>query len=109
MDSSEELVDTSSDQTEYNPNRLLDTIIDNLRLRNDAQLCRVLEVAHPMISKIRHGHIPVGAAMLIRMHEATGLSIRDLRYLMGDRRKKFRISAVQSRDGSIQGYAEHVP
>lgn len=30
--------------------------------------------------------------MLIRMHEATGLSLRDLRYLMGDRREKFRIS-----------------
>lgn len=82
-------------QIHYNPSRLLDTIIENLRLKNDAQLCRTLEVAPPVVSKIRHGRIPVGASMLIRMHEATGLSLRDLRYLMGDRRAKFRISDVQ--------------
>ncbi|AMO94019.1 hypothetical protein CFter6_1307 [Collimonas fungivorans] len=30
--------------------------------------------------------------MLIRMHEVSGLSIGELRALMGDRRQKFRIS-----------------
>jgi len=40
---------------------------------------------------------PVGAAMLIRMHEVSDLTIRDLRYLMGDRRQKFRISDAQGK------------
>jgi hypothetical protein len=31
------------------------------------------------------------------MHEVSGLNITDLRYLMGDRRGKFRISDVQGR------------
>lgn len=30
--------------------------------------------------------------MLLRMHEVSDVSIRDLRDLMGDRREKFRIS-----------------
>jgi hypothetical protein len=80
---------------QYNPNRLLDTLIENLHLKNDAALSRALEVAPPVISKIRHHRLPVGASLLIRMHEVSDLSIRDLRYLMGDRRNKFRISDKQ--------------
>jgi hypothetical protein len=63
----------------------------------DAALSRALEVAHPVLSKIRHYRLPVGASMLIRMHEASGLSIRELRDLMGDRRTKYRLSDVQGR------------
>jgi len=73
-----------------NPNALLDHLLKQLRLKNDAQLSRVLEVQPPVISKLRHGRLPVGATMLIRMHEVSDISIRDLRYLMGDRRAKFR-------------------
>jgi len=85
----------SDDLHQYNPNRLLDTLIENLRLKNDAALSRALEVAPPVISKIRHHRLPVGASLLIRMHEVSDLTIRDLRYLMGDRRNKFRISDKQ--------------
>src|SRR5476651_1331843 len=81
----------------YNPNRLLDTLIENLRLKNDAALSRALEVAPPVISKIRHHRLPVGASLLIRMHEVSDLSIRDLRYLMGDRRTKYRLSDKQGK------------
>lgn len=82
---------------DYNPNRLLDTLIQNMGLKNDAALSRLLEVAPPVISKVRHYRLPVGASLLIRMHEVSDLSIRDLRYLMGDRRQKFRISDKQGR------------
>jgi hypothetical protein len=79
-------------QQTYDPNRLLDVLIERLNVKNDAALCRVLSVAPPVISKIRHARLPVGASMLIRMHEETGLSIRELRDLMGDRRNRLRIS-----------------
>jgi hypothetical protein len=64
-------------------------------LKNDAALSRALEVAPPVISKIRHYRLPVGASLLIRMHEVSDMTIRDLRALMGDRRAKFRISDKQ--------------
>ena len=51
-----------------------------------------MEVAPPVISKIRHGRLPVGASLLIRMHEETGMNIGELRDLMGDRRKKYRLA-----------------
>jgi hypothetical protein len=38
--------------SDYDPNRVLDAIIRKLRLKNDAALSRVLEVAPPVISKI---------------------------------------------------------
>lgn len=82
---------------DYNPDRLLDVLLENHRLKNDAALARMLGVAPPVISKIRHRRLPVGASLLIRMHEVSGLNITDLRFLMGDRRNKFRISDVQGR------------
>jgi hypothetical protein len=63
------------------PNRLLDTLIAILDLKNDAALSRALGVHRPMISKIRCQHAAVGPTLLIRMHELSGLSIRDLKNL----------------------------
>jgi plasmid maintenance system antidote protein VapI len=90
---SEELVTQES----YDPNNLLDILIERLHLKNDAALSRALEVAPPVISKIRHRRLPVGASMLIRMHEVSSLSVRELRDLMGDRRTKYRLSDAQGK------------
>lgn len=76
---------------DYDPNRLLDALMERLGVKTDAAMARALEVAPPIISKIRHRKLAVGASLLIRMHEVTDLSIRALRDLMGDRRKKFRM------------------
>ena len=66
----------------YNPNRVLDAVIQKLQLKNDAALSRALEVAPPVISKIRHNTLPIGATILLRMHEISDYSIRELRDLM---------------------------
>ncbi|MGV3654269.1 MAG: hypothetical protein ACO1N5_08620 [Noviherbaspirillum sp.] len=84
----------------YDPNRLLDNLIERLQLKNDAALARSLDVAPPLISKIRHRRLPVGASLLIRMNEVSGLSIQELRKIMGDRRTKVRISEADGRPKS---------
>ena len=81
---------------DYDPNQLLDALIERMNLKNDAALSRMLEVQPPIISKIRHRRLPVGASLLIRMHEVTDMSIKELRDLMGGRREKQRISSVYS-------------
>jgi hypothetical protein len=81
----------------YDPDNLLDVLRANLSLKNDAALARALEVSSPIISKIRHRHLAVGGALLIRIHEVTGLDISDLRFLMGDRRQKYRVSDRQGK------------
>jgi hypothetical protein len=83
----------------YNPDNLLNTLIQKLAIKNDAALARALEVAPPVISKIRHRRLPVGASLLIRMHEVADLSIAELRVLMGDRRSKYRVSGVRIPSG----------
>ena len=84
-------------QPDYDPDRLLDAMLEKLQLKNDAALCRALEVAPPVISKIRHRRLPVGASMLIRMHEVTDMSVAQLREILGDRRQKYRLSDVQGK------------
>lgn len=86
-------------ELQYDPNQLLDSLLEHLRLKNDAALSRALEVAPPVISKIRHRRLPVSASMLIRMHEVTGFTIRDLRFLMGDRRAVFSVAALLHNHG----------
>lgn len=78
----------------FDPNHLLDFLLDRLELKNDAALARLMGTTAPVISKIRHNRLPIGATLLIAMNEETGLSIRELRNVMGDRRQKYRISTV---------------
>ena len=81
--------DNPLENIDYDPDTLLDALLDRMKLKNDAALCRVLSVPPPVISKIRHRQIPIGPVLLLRMHEESGLSIKHLRLLMGDRREKF--------------------
>ncbi|MFC3108080.1 hypothetical protein ACFQAT_18955 [Undibacterium arcticum] len=87
--------DANIHHVDYDPSHLLESLIKKLNLKNDAALSRALEVAPPVISKIRHGKLSVGASILIRMQEVSDLSIKELRELMGDRRGKFRMSDKQ--------------
>ncbi|RJF99034.1 hypothetical protein [Noviherbaspirillum saxi] len=67
----------------YDPNNLLDDLIEKLNLKNDAALSRALEIAPPVISKIRHRRLPIGASLLVRMHDMTGLQLNELRKMAG--------------------------
>lgn len=62
---------------------LLDALIKQLNLKNDSALAKTLKVAPPVLSKLRHGKLPVGAAILCKASEATDLNVRQLRELMG--------------------------
>lgn len=78
----------------YYPDNLLDAIIAKLKLKNDAALSRALKVAPPVISKIRHRTLPVGATILLRMHDVSDFSIRELRALMASPKKRAAPSAA---------------
>ena len=76
--------------TQFNPCNLLDALTKILGLKNDSALARVLDVSPPVLSKIRHRTLPVSGAVLVRMHEVSGLTISDLRFLMNDVGPRFR-------------------
>lgn len=67
----------------YTPETLLDYVSNFMKLRNDAQLARALGVAPPVISKIRSRTHAITHRLLIHIHDATGLSLEDIRNIGG--------------------------
>lgn len=67
----------------YNPVALLDAVIADMSLKNDAALSRATKLAAPVISKIRAGKIEVSDGVLLRLHDTSGISVGTLRSLMG--------------------------
>lgn len=88
----------------YDPNRLLNSICQHLGLQSDGALSRKMKVARNVIRDIRERRVPVAASILVLMHEVTGISIDELRFLMGDRRARLRPCYVirQGRSGDAQ-------
>jgi hypothetical protein len=82
----------------YDPANLLDRIKSEQRLRNDAHLARFLGVNPPLLSKVRNRLLPLGAGLLIRLHEASGKSVSELLMLAGDRRKSYRVGSFVNTD-----------
>jgi len=83
----------------YDSNHLLDSILDKLHLPDDAALCEALDVDESVISDLRELRREVDAALLIRMHELTDISIVGLRNILGDRRRKARFSTEEDEPG----------
>jgi plasmid maintenance system antidote protein VapI len=63
-------------------NALFDHLLDKHGVLNDAALSRALEVAPPVISKHRHGRIPVGPTMILKVYDKFDISIEDIRKLL---------------------------
>lgn len=69
--------------TSYTPDIFIELLIKTMVLKNDAALSRRLEVAPPVISKIRHSQLPIGASLLLRAHEESNLPIAELKAAAG--------------------------
>ena len=65
------------------PHKLLDTIIAEFNLKNDAALCRLLEIDKGQISKLRNGRLPVNATHILYIHDVTGWEIKRIKQLAG--------------------------
>jgi plasmid maintenance system antidote protein VapI len=61
------------------PNALFDVIMARFSLPNDAALARKLGVAPPVVSKIRHARMVIGATLILRIHETFGLAVEEIR------------------------------
>jgi hypothetical protein len=83
----------------YDSNHLLDSILDKLHLPDDAALCEALDVDESVVSDLRELRREVDAALLIRMHELTDISIVGLRNILGDRRRRARFAAEENQPG----------
>jgi plasmid maintenance system antidote protein VapI len=62
----------------FDQNKLIDHLLETYKLRNDAALSRKLDVAPPVISKIRHNRLPIGPAIKLRMMRRFGISLEKI-------------------------------
>ena len=65
--------------TQNNGAALLDAAIARNQLKSDAALSRLLEVAPPVLSKVRHAKLPVGDALIVRVQEFAGMTLPESR------------------------------
>lgn len=73
----------STESLPLDPSRLLNHVKDRMNLKNDAALARELDVAPPVISKIRHNRLSVGPALKIRILEKMEISVHEINFLIG--------------------------
>jgi plasmid maintenance system antidote protein VapI len=69
-------------QKPRNDHRLLDTLITELRARNDAHLAVKLGWPQAYVSKIRNGKMAVTAERILKIHDATGWEIKRIKGLI---------------------------
>jgi hypothetical protein len=68
---------------EFDPNQLLDALIQKMHLQNDAALSTKLEMIHPIISMVRDGRLTITPAFLFAwIREATGIPAQELHELI---------------------------
>ena len=63
------------------PENFMDRLGERLGVKNDAQLARLLRLLPPAISKMRHGVAPLTAEIMLRIHEAGGVPLDEIREL----------------------------
>ncbi|MDB5821827.1 MAG: hypothetical protein JWR21_531 [Herminiimonas sp.] len=85
-----------TDYEAYDPEHLLDSILDRLGLDSDVALAEALQVSPSVVDDIRCMRRPVDPAMLIWIHELTGIDVGGLRNILGDRRGDLRPSHDES-------------
>jgi len=91
----------------FDPNRMFDTLLRKLDMADDEALCAELHVAPFVIARIRSGQSPVPPSLLIRINELSGINVRELRRLMGDRRSEYRMGDFVPARESFHATAPH--
>lgn len=68
----------------YDPKALIDHLKELLDTKTDANFCKAVGIHPTMLSKVRTKRNAIGAEMLLAFHDVTGVSIKEMKQLMGD-------------------------
>lgn len=64
------------------PHAVLDAVLDITGCKNDAALCRILDISPPILSRVRAGKLGVSSNIILAIHEKTHMSVANIRKLM---------------------------
>lgn len=70
-------------KTKDTSGELLNKMAKEFRLKNDAAVAKFLDLAPPVVSKIRNGKLEVGASVILRVMKATAYTLDDVEALLG--------------------------
>lgn len=70
------------------PNAVLNWARWRLKVESDRELALRLDVSPPVISKTRHGRVPLGPVLIVNLLEATDVRLRDLPRLVTETPKR---------------------
>lgn len=87
-----EAPDSTRADEDYNPEMLLNSLMDRMHLKEDAELAKRLRMDKRLLGQIRERRLQISGSMLMQMQEASGITIAELRRLLGDRRSKSRMA-----------------
>ena len=76
-------------QSQYTPELFIEGLMRRLGAKTRSALARAVGVSPSIVSKIWHRRLAVSGEILLQVHEATGIPIRELRRMMGDQRRFF--------------------
>lgn len=78
----------------YTPEVFVEDLMRRLGTKTRSSLARAVGVSPSVVSKIWHRRLAISSEILLQVHEATGIPIRELRRMMGDQRPFFRRFSV---------------
>lgn len=70
---------------EFDPrieHRLLDTVRKRHNLKTDRALAHMLGIEQSVVSRIRSGKLAISPYVILQIHDATGMAVRDIKMLM---------------------------
>lgn len=72
---------------ERRPHGMLDYLMATYKIKNDAELAKRLNVTGPVISKIRNRKTPVGAGLILEIHDYFEIPIKEIKALIAESEK----------------------
>jgi len=67
----------------YNAKALIDHVKKNLGVKRDYELVRIIGFNASVISKVRHKRKLLSAELLLALHDATGIPIKEMKQIIG--------------------------
>ena len=84
--------DSAGDGEDYDPELLLNSLMTRMHLTEDAELAKRLRMDKRLLRQIRDRRLQISGSMLMLMQEASGVTIAELRRILGDRRSTSRMA-----------------
>ncbi len=80
---------TNKDYPAYSPSDLIDKLMILFNLKNDLSFSKKFGFSPSHISKLRHKKTVISPNFLLRIHDASQISIFELKKMLKDKRKYF--------------------